>query len=341
MTPIVCLTGTHNLGISFLDWSLHWLSGQQQVYHWQQGWVPLAANPLTAVNSHGHTRNHVDGLEQTQIMLQQLQRVPAQFHTAYPTPPRPDFRAQQLGLDHTVMQDSDQWQQLVNQCQLEYADLWQWCYQDGCARVLVATDVDNQVYHAQARNRAQHSAVFVDQPVDHTFLHMHHLFFKDSLAHTHDIWDQREILALNLQWNQDRMGHEYLNFSHPHTWINCRELWYHGCELLPQLMHALGIDLVQQRWHDWQQVYHQWQKINYQCLQFQYRLPHIVKATAEAWYFAIPNLTLLQEVMILHELMYKYSLNVKNWQLEYFPDNTQKLHQLLEPLQHTLRRSTQ
>ena len=39
---------------------------------------------------------------------------------------------------------------------------------------------------------------------------------------------------------------------------------------------------------------------------------------------------LWQEAIVQHILIYKYNLNLKNWQLKKFPDNTQDLHKLLE-----------
>lgn len=337
MTPVICVTGTHHVGISFLDWSLHWLSGNHEVFHWQQGWQPLAHNPMTAVNAHGHARNHVSGLLTTQQTIHTLSKTPAGFHTIYPVNSSVDNIAIQLGYDHSVRHDPEQWQKLLDLCDQEYAEIWKYCSDSHCECVFVATQPDNQVYHAQSLDRAQHAIKFHTEAVSDTFLKIHEVFFESKLSDTLTTWDRRELLALNLQLDIKKLGHEYLDFGIPHTWINCREIWYHGCELLPRLMRDLDLPFDHTRLQHWQEVYAQWQKMNYQFLQFQYELDHIIQATVNNWYYPLHNLTFLQEVIIQHELIYKHGLNIKNWQLEHFPDNTQKLHQLLEINHHQLR----
>jgi hypothetical protein len=340
MTRIVCLTGTHNIGISFMDWSIHWLAGHDQVYHWQQGWQPITVNPLTRLNAHGHTRNHVSGIHNTRHVLDKLINVPADFHVIYPVGPAVDTMAQELGHTSSVLHDNQEWTRLIDLCDQEYAQVWRWCDYMGCDCVFVATDHHNQVYHAGTLDRAQHAVMFEETPVANTFLHMNEVFFNSTLSSATTVWDRRELLALNLQWTASRLGHEHLDFTLPHHWINCQEFWYHGQQVLSRLCKDLDITTDSSRWESWQQVYQKWQQINYQLLKFQYELDHIVDAVVNNWYYPLRDLSFTQEVIILHQLMHKHQLNVKNWQLEHFPDNTQKLHQLLEPNHHVLGRST-
>jgi len=340
VTRIICLTGTHNIGISFLDWSLHWLAGHEQVFHWQQGWHNITQDPLTERNAHGHTRNHVSGIVHTRQALDCLVNELTDFHTIYPVGPAVDQRAQELGYNHSVLQDNTEWTRIIDICDQEYAQVWSWCDYMGCDCVFVATEPANQVYHAATLDRAQHAIMFAEKPVQDTFLHMNEMFFNSSISNTNTAWDRREILALNLQWHPSRLGHEHLNFSQPHHWINCQELWYHGSGLLTRLLNSLDISIDTSRWDTWRAVYQRWNQINYQLLRFQYELDHIVDSIVNNWYYPLQHLDFTQEVIILHHLIYKHGLNIKNWQLERFPDNTQKLHQLLEPNHHQLSRST-
>jgi len=337
MTQVICLTGTHNVGISFLDWSLHWLAGHDHVYHWQQGWQPITNNPLTDRNAHGHVRNHVSGLDTTRRTIDELIETPSDFHTIYPVGPAVDDRARELGLDRSVMQDPAKWSRVIDLCDQEYAQIWKHCDYMNCDQVFVATDVSNQVYHAHTLDRAQHAILWESEPRADSFLHMHEQCFAENLQSVVTTWEKREILALNLQWYQTRLGHEHLDFTQPHEWVNCKELWYHGESLLSRLLRNLHIPLDQDRLISWRPVYHDWQRINYEFLQFQYQLDHIVNATVNNWHYPLRNLSFLQEVIIQHQLIYQHGLNIKNWQLEHFPDNTQKLHQLLEPNHHVLR----
>jgi len=53
------------------------------------------------------------------------------------------------------------------------------------------------------------------------------------------------------------------------------------------------------------------------------------------------ELNLNQEASIQHVLIYKYDLNLKTWGLEKFPNNTKKLHELLEPNIHKITQYNQ
>ena len=52
--------------------------------------------------------------------------------------------------------------------------------------------------------------------------------------------------------------------------------------------------------------------------------------------YALPRLTLKQESIIQHCLIYWHNLNLKTWGLTHFPNNARLLHQLLEPNIHTV-----
>ena len=62
-----------SVGCTFLDWSIHFLSGQTDFFNHKQGWIPLSQNPLTKINAHGHLKNHTSGLSRTQDVIRILQ----------------------------------------------------------------------------------------------------------------------------------------------------------------------------------------------------------------------------------------------------------------------------
>jgi len=78
-----------------------------------------------------------------------------------------------------------------------------------------------------------------------------------------------------------------------------------------------------------------WQKKQLDLLDFCYNQPHIVDAIVNNLYYEI-DLTFDQEIIIQHCLIYQHGLNLKTWQLEKFPNNTQDLHKLLEPNIHSV-----
>lgn len=72
------------------------------------------------------------------------------------------------------------------------------------------------------------------------------------------------------------------------------------------------------------------------ALKFYRSLSHIVECIVQGGYYELPALSLEQEAIIQHCLIYQHNLNIKTWQLEKFPSNTIRLHQLLEPNSHSL-----
>jgi hypothetical protein len=71
-------------------------------------------------------------------------------------------------------------------------------------------------------------------------------------------------------------------------------------------------------------------------LNFCWNIDNICESIVNNYYLDIGayNLDFWQEAILQHILIYKYKLNLKNWQLEKFPTNTQALHKLLEPNIH-------
>jgi hypothetical protein len=166
---------------------------------------------------------------------------------------------------------------------------------------------------------------------------VHQWFLANKLQNAHTIWDQREILALNLQIDNYNLNDSMIDFSIPHFWINCEEFWHDGESVVRRCLEYIKEPLIETQLEPWRLVYQQWQQIQQQILKFCYELDHIVTATVKGWHYPLRPMTLLQEAIIQHRLIYQHNLNIRNWQLETFPDNTNKLHQLLEPNQHALR----
>jgi len=55
---IIAFTSIHPSGVTFLDWSYHFLKGNDTFWHLKKGWQPLPQDPLIKINAHAHAKNH-------------------------------------------------------------------------------------------------------------------------------------------------------------------------------------------------------------------------------------------------------------------------------------------
>ena len=63
---IFATTSPKSVGCTFVDWSVHYLSGKNTFFSVRHNqWLPLIENPLTTDNAHHHKKNHPSGLKNT------------------------------------------------------------------------------------------------------------------------------------------------------------------------------------------------------------------------------------------------------------------------------------
>lgn len=334
---IVCSTSTQSAGCTFLDWSVHFLSGQTEFYHVLNGWIPLSHNPVTRLNAHGHNKNHPAGLVETQLAVKKLQQS-NRLTSVYPYPMQLDHAARKLNIDPKQATRA-QWQEIFDLRNADYNQMLAMCGQNNVKVIFVALDDHLSMYANTVRSldrlplskRPAHSQQEIRNELDQ-------MFFRDSVntwtnLGLTDIWDMRERYALNkdlLEWKQQPVD---LNFDH--YWINAQNLWYNGEREIPRIVKWLELEIDSTRIEPWIAVYREWQKLQLDTLQFQYNYQHIVKSIVNNWSYEI-DLTFEQEIVIQHCLIFEHGLNLKTWQLEKFPNNTKDLHKLLEPNIHPL-----
>ena len=334
---IVCSTSTRGVGCTFLDWSIHFLTGQTEFYNTRRGWIPLSHNPLKKLNAHGHYKNHPSGLLETKKSLLLLQEQD-KLTSLYPCHNHLDTVAKQLGFDVDTS-SPDQWTLIFNHATEDYNQLLQVCKLHSAKIIFVSLDEHLSVYANTVRtldrmplsNRPAQSLEDIRNSMDNAF-------FKNSLLAWQnigllDIWDVRERCALNkslLDWKPHPVD---LNFDH--YWINAQNLWYNGEKEIPKIIDWLKLTVDFDRFDQWKSIYQEWQKIQLDTLQFQYNYQHIVNSIINNWAYPI-DLTFEQEIIIQHCLIFNYGLNLKTWQLTKFPNNTKELHKLLEPNIHIL-----
>jgi len=319
-----------------LDWSVHFLTGQTEFYNFIDGWIPLSQNPLTNINAHGHKKNHFCGSAEIEKLLLTLNQ-PNRLVSLYPHPGHPKTIAKKLNIETDTMSHA-QWMSMLDYAAADYNQMIQMCNANSAKIIFVSLSNHMSVYADTIRSLEGVPFGDAVPSVDNIRNSVDNVFFKDSITAWQklgltDVWDIRERCALKtnvLDWKPRLVD---LNFEH--YWIDAQNLWHNGEREIPKIIQWLGLSVDQERFNSWLAIYREWQKIQLDALQFQYNCQHIVDSIINNWWYPI-DLTFDQEVIIQHFLIFDHGMNLKTWQLEKFPNNTQELHKLLEPNIHPL-----
>lgn len=338
MTQRFCILSEFSIGGTFLDWSIHYLSGQTHYFNTNRNqWIPLSNNPVSATNAHGHDKNHPPGLGATKQCFAQFDKQQGQLFSVYPFlyPFEVARGEKQVHLTHESIVDG--WEAVRQKRQQDYLEIINHCNAHNAKVVYIALDPSVVLYFSSARRSPKPGTKGDNHPIDP-------VFFKNSIDkwenfNLTDRWDIRERRALDLR-PYEHIWHNFplknTIFKQAHAWVDSRELWHNGQRTLTQLMDYLELKIDKDRWQSWKPIYQSWQEIQLEILDFVYRCDHIVNAIVNNWYYDIGDLTLDQEAIIQHCLIYKHRVNIKTWQLEKFPRNAQHIHALLEPNIHTI-----
>lgn len=340
MTKLVCCTSAaSSVGCTFLDWSIHFLSGKNKFLNSNaKGWLDLVSDPLVNNNAHAHKKNHPSGFKETESIIKFLKEY-NELVSYYPFP----IRIESAGADvniHNVPTNSDEWQRIRNYQKDDYNRLLKYSESESAKIIFISLDNSLILYHRFTRsldrliytNRPAKSIEEVRDTVDS-------LFFKESVEYwdklgLNNIWDKRERLALCTR-PLDHSDLIAVDFSFDHYWLDSRTWWQDGKRQIREIMNWLDISIDPNRFDTWITIYQNWQAIQFKALDFQYNCKHIIDCIINDWSYDI-DLTFDQEIVIQHCLIYQHGLNLKTWQLEKFPKNTQDLHQLLEPNIHKI-----
>lgn len=101
MKHVVSTICQNSVGGTFVDWSIHFLAGKQDYFSWsKKHLIPLVDNPVTALNAHGHPKNHPWGLQATANFFNTvIADSTTNLYSCYPIPLPHQSVAKQLDLD--------------------------------------------------------------------------------------------------------------------------------------------------------------------------------------------------------------------------------------------------
>ena len=344
MNNIVCVTSPVSVGCSFIDWSIHFLSGKSKFYSVKNSaWIPVTDNPLLETTAHGHKKNHPAGHDMSWSYINQLSTISKNvLVSVYPHPLPANIAAQKIGIAGDLTPEKHK--QLKKYQQDDYAKIINSFLDANINVVYVSLGKKNILYTKECR--ALGRLYFKDQTpksFEEANEHLDQLFFADSINYWQqhkltNIWDLRERLALcHRPFNTDILMEELeITRTNRYLEINAESMWYNGKNTIKKIMKFLNIDIDTTTWDHWIEVYYKWQQIQLNVLDFVINFEYIINAIVNNWHYEIGNLTFEQEIIIQHCLIYQHGLNLKTWQLEKFPSAAQDLHELLEPNIHSV-----
>lgn len=332
------MTSQEPLGCTFIDWSIHFLSGQTRFFNISSNqWIELTSNPLDQNNAHNHKKNHPAGYTETNETLDQFDHQNTGVFTVYPQLLRFDQTAKKLNL---ILDKNNSNPDINNQIleyqQKDYADLFKLCAQRNTKIIYVDSSPEIDLYHTNFRRRG--TFLFDNNQSgcqSELATEFEEYFFNEAIAaysNLTDVWDIRERRALNVRpFHRSRVP---LDFSLSHLWIDSRSFWTLGEQYMHKILAHVGLQIDPDRLHLWKSIYAKWQNTQFNHLDFCHVLPHMIESIVNGWDYELVDLTFEQEIVIQHCLIYQHNLNLKTWQLVKFPNNTKNLHLLLEPNIH-------
>jgi len=323
MQLISVITDPGSIGGTFLTWTLHFLSGHTKYFLVEDNsWHDITDSPLKEKNSHAFIPNQPNryfncSLSDVKNITEKLISTNTDtFHTLY-------FHNFNNNLDILVPQ----------------------YFKDIVTKQVLVNGRNYPLYHARYNPRAKRPTKQGNYIDDADLLYNLFLkeYFQDSKIYWENlgltnIWDKREFIALNFRPFKLL---PQLDFNTNCYQIDSMDLWCNFDLSVRDLFDHLELQIDETKFGYWCSMYHEWKKFHHNNLKFVWQFSTIIQSILKNKYIDLTkfNLDIVQEATIQHELLYKYNLNLKTWQLEKFIDS-QQLHSLLEPnIYHKLNTS--
>lgn len=332
----------HNTGGHFVIWSLYFLSGQTQQLVGDNQIIHCVGKPdTTAKNFHQQRVLMSRGFKDTKEKYSQAVNFNSELPVVcfYVNPLSMNQAVQEL-FAITIAESTDAQQQLAIDYVFEDTKkLVDWVQQHNLPLVQFEyqlTDLLNITYNDRYPVGVDGAGV---GSIDASWEIYKKTFFAGIDDKFNDTtWDKREKLAL--------MFHNYtpnslrycsaINKKLPHLLYTTDDVWNDLSAVITEILNFINIPISPTQNEKWQLVYNNWRLKHDQY--FSRHFDRIITAIVNNEYLSLErfNLDFYKEVIIQNALLYKHNLNLKNWQLEKFPANTQDLHKLLEPNIHQL-----
>lgn len=318
MTKYPVFSSRHSIGLTFLSWSYHWLSGDDYSWNAKLGFCKIPNNPNTGLNAHFFKKNFCGGFQEWFDFLSNDQNNLENC----------SMYGGSISTDNTLETNRD------------YASCLKFASKTN-PLIFFVESPDEPWYFLHKRHISSEKTTGQHVSLDAIDLFQHaeltdflKTYFNDSINNfDKNIWDLRELIALNFNYFQvDNTYLKEIDRTIDHLYVDSRELWYNGEECLRRIFKYLDKAMLEERLPHWRNIYREWQSVQMKILQFNWYLPNIVESIVHNYNFDLDflNLSLIQEGVIQGHLIRDHNLNLKCYGLEQFPSSTRNLHLLLE-----------
>jgi hypothetical protein len=345
---IYCVSSALSLGCTFLDWSLLYLSGQQEFFNVRESsFVAVSRDPLlldnSTPNAHGHKKNcpsgKVQAIEYANILKEKSDG--CNIFSMYLLPLHFDLCCKNLGISISNLSQSNKLKLIRKHQKNDYLDMLDSISLGSDIPVIyVWYDRKFLGYHWQYRS-ADRKLTSAEKPesIQDQINEQQEIFFGSSQTAWKnqgltESWDTRERMALDLRpfdphWSQDLIPSSGIDIS-----VHCFDLWSDTESVITDIMSKLNIGIKSDMVGSWRPIAEKWQAVQHKNMEFSNRLSEILDSIINDKDYTLPDLSLYQEAIVQHCLIYQHDLNFKTWGLEKFPANARDLHRLLEPNIH-------
>lgn len=328
----------HNSGGHFVLWSMYYLSGQLQHWNGQEICsVPEPNDVIQGKNAHQHNAVRARGLQDCLDLIKKSQSIDVPAINVYVTPIEINTVISTMYNTNRLLATADQIricdEIVVNDTKM-LIDFLQKNYQFSFVKY---TDHDrfNVIYNDRCPCDDLSSAEL--NSIDNKLDLWQQRFYNNTAEHfDKEIWDRREQLALIINTEPPVSFDHMIDFELPNLTYTTDDVWNDLPNVMLELLDYYQLPLEKSHWIDWKQAYYVWREKHDN--HFSRCFDQIIEAIVNNHYMSLSrfNLNFYKEMLIQNALITRYNLNLKTWQLIKFPNNTQDLHELLEPNIHTL-----
>lgn len=315
------ITSGLSVGCTFVDWSIHYLTGQQEFYNTKLGLTVLSKNPIKDLNSHGHLKNHPSGLERVQLAFSILKNSPLPLNSFYATP---------TWYKDACKINSENPARVIQE---SIRDIIDFCNEVNVPTILIHSPYIPGYYNTLRSLIKNNIPVPNTSSIEDSQYLFYDFFFHNSKSNFEsNIWGRREFIAVNIRPYDHENYESLINYTDSVLSINAKDIWLNGEYSLIKIIDFLELTVDKNRLQTWRPIYTQWSNIHTEILNFCENLDHIVHCIINDIYLDLTqyNLNLIREAIIQHIVMYKHNKNFKIFGLEKFPTNTKDLHNLLK-----------
>ena len=317
----------HNTGAHFIDWSIRYVCGQNN-----------SATVSDSINWHSNHKSIITrGFKHTVEKIKDLQQSSTNvFENIYIRMLRiSDILKTNFNVDYSSA-TQNQLEQSRQYAINDLVELFTWAQQQNMMPIMFDyqdEDLLNIFYNdrfpgtQEGKHTDKHAAI--NNYIECFFKESKEKFNSDTIS------DQRELIAMSYKFKNLKLKFDncFIN-NHPHLYYNTDDIWNDFPNVLNEICSIRHLPISTTRLISWNNIYNNWRRVHEPA--FSRNIDRIIDSIVNNKYMSLErfNMDFFKEVVIQHYLIYKHNLNLKTWNLDQFPNNTQELHKLLEPNIH-------